>query len=118
MGSVSGASADGVHRPRERLVRIDSELRFDNDPEDGRIVDEQDDGVGPVLGRNELVERRLSQSRFSEARHGDAQQFTQEVRRELGLLTHQGDDPLVEQRRHRGNLAPSKKRGPVLRPVA
>jgi hypothetical protein len=85
------------------LVGVFAKLRFEDDSEHGLAVDEQHHGVGAVLGRNEVVERRFGETGRGERRHGNVQELAQHIGGERGLLTHQGDNAFVKQRWHGAN---------------
>ncbi len=101
---VPGAGADGVHGPGEALDGVGGELSFNDDPEDGCVVGEEHDGVGAVLGGHEVVEGGLGEAGGGVVGHGDVQEPTQQAGCEGGILAHKGEDSLVEERRHRGDL--------------
>jgi hypothetical protein len=54
---VLGARTHGVLGPGEALLIVGAELDFDDDdPDPGVAVEQEDDGVGAVLGRADLGE--------------------------------------------------------------
>jgi hypothetical protein len=98
---IARAGGDRVERPRVPLAILALELDFEDGAKHGLVpvVDdvEQDDGVGVVLDRHQLSERRLGEPRFVEPRNLDLQQLAQQAGGERRVIPDQGDHALVHQ---------------------
>jgi hypothetical protein len=101
---VTRAGGDGVERPGVPLAILALELDFEDGAQHGLVlvvdeVDEQHDGVGVVLDRHELVERRLGEPRLVELRNLDVQEVAEQAGGKRRVVPNQRDHALVHQRR-------------------
>jgi len=98
---VTGPQHGLVCRPAEALSLVAGELSFDDDSEHGLAVDEEHDGIGAKLGRNDLGQVGRSESSLGVRGQLDVQGLAQQLGRELRLVAKQQDERLVIERRHR-----------------
>jgi hypothetical protein len=97
---VPGARADRVLRPRVALAVVALELGLDDRAEHRPVIDEQDHGVGVVLGRRDLGERGIGQPRLGERRHLGAEQLGQQIGDKLRTAADQLEHTFMKYGRH------------------
>jgi hypothetical protein len=97
---VARAGDDPVGRPAEQLLVVALELGL----EDGAVhrsgIFEQDDGVGAVLDRHELVECGFGEPCLREVRKLHVEQLAEQICSKRRVVPDQLEHTLVQHRRH------------------
>jgi len=100
---MASPRGNGVERPGELLARVGLELNFEDGAEHRLVlvvdeVDEQHDGVGVVLDRDELMERGFGEPCLGERRNLDVQEIAKQASRKRRPIPDQRDHTLMIQR--------------------
>ncbi|HEX7670602.1 MAG TPA: hypothetical protein VF395_13500, partial [Polyangiaceae bacterium] len=103
---VTGAEASHVHGPREPFSVVPSELCFNDNTEHWPSVDQEHDGVGAVLGRDDFGEIGGSETSFRVRRQLEMKRLAEELGSELRMIAEEQDERLVVERRHRRGRYP------------
>jgi hypothetical protein len=115
--AVRGARPGRVVGPAIPLARVDAELDLDDEHPDRHLaVQQEDDDVGPILGRPDLRQVDRDEARLRVRREGDAERFGEKLGPERGAVLEEVDDDLVGHGDHAllaGTLTSSKQALPL-----